>query len=184
MPISRHTRNIRNSPSHSASITVWTSPPAASRARVSLIGNVTFLESRFAVDSGIQDCYLGRHPVSSHLIDIVSEVEHVQDARWWLPDDPDAAHTVRVLKFGAFQYNTDIYTLEGLLGKIRSTREKSRYPYLNQLTCADRASTSWAASESKCCNASPCQALVTFCWSVVSTTSVTFLYNSSKRLRW
>ena len=99
MPISRHTRNIRNSPSHSASITVWTSPPAASRARVSLIGNVTFLESRFAVDSGIQDCYLGRHPVSSHLTGIVAEVEHVQDARWWLPDDPDAAHTVRVLNW-------------------------------------------------------------------------------------
>lgn len=76
MPISRHTRNILHSPSHSASLTVWSSPPGASRARVSLIGNVTFLESSFAVDSGIQDCYLAKHP----------------DAKWWLPDDPDGAH--------------------------------------------------------------------------------------------
>lgn len=59
-------------------MTVWTSPPAASRARVSLIGNVTFLSSRFAEESGIKDCYLAAH----------------RDARWWLPDDPDAAHTV------------------------------------------------------------------------------------------
>ncbi|KAL5523897.1 hypothetical protein ACEPAG_8070 [Sanghuangporus baumii] len=76
MPISRHTRNIVHSPSHSASMTVWSTPPAASRARVALIGNVTILDTPLAVDSGIQDCYLQQHP----------------DARFWLPDDPDGAH--------------------------------------------------------------------------------------------
>ncbi|KAL5528311.1 hypothetical protein ACEPAF_7447 [Sanghuangporus sanghuang] len=76
MPISRHTRNIVHSPSHSASMTVWSTPPAASRARVALIGNVTILDTQLAVDSGIQDCYLQQHP----------------DARFWLPDDPDGAH--------------------------------------------------------------------------------------------
>ncbi|EJD03125.1 uncharacterized protein FOMMEDRAFT_168177, partial [Fomitiporia mediterranea MF3/22] len=83
MPISRHTRNIRHSPTHSASMTVWSSPPAASRARVSLIGNVTFLETSFAVNSGIQDCYLEHHP----------------DAKWWLPDDPDGAHEAYWARF-------------------------------------------------------------------------------------
>ncbi|KAI5123671.1 hypothetical protein M0805_001700 [Coniferiporia weirii] len=83
MPISRHTQNILHSPTHSASMTVWSSPPAASKARVSLMGNVTFLDSRFAVDSGIRDCYLRQHP----------------DARWWLPDDPDAAHLAYWARF-------------------------------------------------------------------------------------
>ena len=59
-------------------MTVWSSPPAASRARVALIGNVTILDTQLAVDSGIQDCYLQQHP----------------DARFWLPDDPDGAHEV------------------------------------------------------------------------------------------
>ncbi|KAH8119248.1 pyridoxamine 5'-phosphate oxidase-domain-containing protein, partial [Phellopilus nigrolimitatus] len=83
LPISRHTRNIMHSPSHSASITVGSSPPTASRARVSLMGTVTFLDSRFAVEEGIRDCYLERHP----------------DARWWLPDDPDAAHMASWARF-------------------------------------------------------------------------------------
>ena len=78
MPISRHTQNINKSPSHLASLTVWTSPPAASKARVSVTGNITFITSAQAEASGVRDCYLERH----------------RDARWWLPDVPDAPHTV------------------------------------------------------------------------------------------
>lgn len=82
MPISRHSQNILRSPSHAASLTVWSTPPAASKARVSLVGNVTVLEASSVVaDPGIKDCYLKRHP----------------DAKWWLPEDPDAPHTVRGL---------------------------------------------------------------------------------------
>ncbi|THH07503.1 hypothetical protein EW145_g3341 [Phellinidium pouzarii] len=86
MPISRHTQNILHSPTHSASMTVWSSPPAASRARVALMGNVTFLTSQFAIDSGIRDCYLEHHP----------------DAKWWLPDDPDAPHLAYWARFDPF----------------------------------------------------------------------------------
>lgn len=78
MPISRHARNILHSPTRSASMTVWSTPPTASRARVALIGNVSFLDANFAVELGIKECYLGHHP----------------DARWWLPNDPDGAHEV------------------------------------------------------------------------------------------
>lgn len=79
MPISRHTQNIMHSPTHSASISVWSNPPSANRARVALMGNVTFLDTKLAIETGIQDCYLQQHP----------------DAQWWLPGDPDAAHIVR-----------------------------------------------------------------------------------------
>ncbi|KLO14605.1 hypothetical protein SCHPADRAFT_903139 [Schizopora paradoxa] len=76
MPISRHSQNILQSPSHAASVTVWSTPPAASKARVSLVGNVTMLDAGLVAASGIQECYLQRHP----------------DAKWWLPEDPDAPH--------------------------------------------------------------------------------------------
>lgn len=61
-------------------MTVWSTPPAASKARVSLMGNVTMLDADLVAASGIKDCYLKRHP----------------DAKWWLPEDPDAPHIVRV----------------------------------------------------------------------------------------
>ena len=104
LPISRHSQNILLSPAHSASISVWSDQPAASRPRVSLIGNVTLFP---VVDDtpdkeGIQECYLAQHP----------------DARWWLPG-PREPHTVStcwyccdVAPLSAFQY------IAGLLGPL------------------------------------------------------------------
>jgi hypothetical protein len=78
LPISRHSQNILHSPSRAASITVASEHPRASRARVSLIGNVTILSDSDESVPDIKACYLAKHP----------------DARWWLPGDEDGAHLV------------------------------------------------------------------------------------------
>ena len=66
---------------HAASISVWSSPPSADSARVSLIGNVTIIGQTVADD--IRQCYLDTHP----------------DAADWIPENPDAPHLVRHLTF-------------------------------------------------------------------------------------
>lgn len=80
MPISRHTQNVLQSPTHSASISIGSEHPAASRARVALMGNVTIFQDIHATPERdtIQSCYLAKHP----------------DARRWLPG-PEAPHIVR-----------------------------------------------------------------------------------------
>ncbi|KAH7929888.1 hypothetical protein BV22DRAFT_1056143 [Leucogyrophana mollusca] len=95
MPISRHTQNILRSPGHSASISVSSDRPAASRARVSLMGTVTvFHDARGMPDrEAIKLCYLAKHP----------------DASWWLPDDDGAAH----LSFWARFDPHDVYFVGG-----------------------------------------------------------------------
>jgi hypothetical protein len=79
LPISRHSQNIIRSPSHTASISIWSEPtPKASRARVSLMGNVTVFEDDAQIGDieALQKCYLQSHP----------------DARSWLPESPRAPH--------------------------------------------------------------------------------------------
>ncbi|KDQ53467.1 hypothetical protein JAAARDRAFT_39148, partial [Jaapia argillacea MUCL 33604] len=78
LPISRHSQNILKSPSHAASISIWSERPAANRARVSLIGNVTIYldDDPVPQEEDIRKCYLSKH----------------RDARWWLPGDEDAPH--------------------------------------------------------------------------------------------
>jgi hypothetical protein len=80
LPISRHSQNILHSPVHFASITISSQRPAASHARVSLIGNVTVFQDLGNVpeEEAIKACYLAQHP----------------DASRWLPDDDEAAHIV------------------------------------------------------------------------------------------
>jgi hypothetical protein len=81
LPISRHSHHIIHSSSHAASITIASERPRASRARVSLIGNVTVTELP-DMDADTADqlkaCYLSKHP----------------DAKWWLPGDENGAHIV------------------------------------------------------------------------------------------
>ena len=81
LPISRHSKNILHASSHSASISVTSAIPAASRPRVSLLGNITVFTDIHNVPDreAIQGCYLEKH----------------RDAKWWLPDDEGAAHIVR-----------------------------------------------------------------------------------------
>ena len=71
MPIARHSKNILASKGRVASITVADEHPAASRARVSLMGNVTvFYDVDDTPDKDIiEACYVQKHP----------------DARHWLP---------------------------------------------------------------------------------------------------
>ncbi|PSR74625.1 hypothetical protein PHLCEN_2v9691 [Hermanssonia centrifuga] len=77
MPISRHSQNIVRAPGSTASISITHAHPAASRARVALMGNVTiFHELEDTPDrDAIESCYLTKHP----------------DARRWLPG-PEAPH--------------------------------------------------------------------------------------------
>ena len=72
-PISQHTINIRDSPTHSASVGVFSDPPGANAPRVSLIGNVTIFEHAEDMPERqeIRDCYLRNHP----------------EARWWVPGE-------------------------------------------------------------------------------------------------
>lgn len=79
MPISRHSQNVLHSPGHAASISIGSAHPAASRARVALIGNVTvFRELALTPErERIEACYIAQHP----------------DARWWLPG-PREPHIV------------------------------------------------------------------------------------------
>lgn len=85
LPISRHSRNVLHASSHAASISVTSPVPAASRPRVSLLGNITVFTDIGSVPdrSAIQECYLAKH----------------RDARWWLPDDKDAAHIAYWARF-------------------------------------------------------------------------------------
>jgi len=85
LPISRHTQNILHSPMHSASITISSQHPAASHARVSLLGIVTVHQdwNNVPEEEAIKACYLGRHP----------------DASRWLPNDEDAAHIAYWARF-------------------------------------------------------------------------------------
>lgn len=79
MPISRHSQNILKSPTHSAAISIWSEHPAASRARVALIGNVTIFEDvdNIPEREAIESCYIEKHP----------------DARRWVPG-PREPHVV------------------------------------------------------------------------------------------
>ncbi|KAF8628905.1 hypothetical protein AX15_003686 [Amanita polypyramis BW_CC] len=79
LPISRHSRNIMNTAGHTASFSFTSNFPAARNARVSLMGNVTIFKEARNVPNlpSIRRCYLEKHP----------------DARWWLPEDENAAHT-------------------------------------------------------------------------------------------
>ncbi|KAF4598236.1 hypothetical protein EYR38_006632 [Pleurotus pulmonarius] len=85
LPISRHSQNILHSNHHAASLSVSSALPAARSPRVSLIGNVTVYTNTTLVPNrnAIQSCYLARHP----------------DARWWLPEDDDAAHIAYWARF-------------------------------------------------------------------------------------
>lgn len=83
LPISRHSQNILHSPSHSASISVWSDPPAAARARVSLIGNVTILPDDDPDAERLKQCYLSQHP----------------DAQDWIPGDDEGAHLAYWARF-------------------------------------------------------------------------------------
>ncbi|PFH53791.1 hypothetical protein AMATHDRAFT_136815, partial [Amanita thiersii Skay4041] len=78
LPISRHSQNILRSSNRTASISVSSESPAARSARVSLIGTVTVFDQVKSVPdvAHLQQCYLDKHP----------------DAKWWLPDDDEAAH--------------------------------------------------------------------------------------------
>ncbi|THH31803.1 hypothetical protein EUX98_g2394 [Antrodiella citrinella] len=103
MPIARHSKNILASEGRVASITVAHEHPTASRARVSLMGNVTVF---YNVDETpekdmLKSCYLQNHP----------------DARHWLPNgDAHAAYWARfdphsvyyVGGFGGIHYIGDI----------------------------------------------------------------------------
>ncbi|KZV66432.1 hypothetical protein PENSPDRAFT_636956 [Peniophora sp. CONT] len=82
LPISRHSQNILHSPSHAASISVWSEPPSASQPRVSLMGNVTLLPFGSG-EEGLKECYLREH----------------RDARWWLPGDDEGAHLAYWARF-------------------------------------------------------------------------------------
>ncbi|KIP10884.1 hypothetical protein PHLGIDRAFT_84302 [Phlebiopsis gigantea 11061_1 CR5-6] len=84
MPISRHSQNILQSPTHAASISIGSEHPAASRARVALMGNVTIFQDIHATPeiARIQSCYLSKHP----------------DARHWLPG-PKAPHIAYWARF-------------------------------------------------------------------------------------
>ncbi|KAI0035471.1 pyridoxamine 5'-phosphate oxidase-domain-containing protein, partial [Vararia minispora EC-137] len=83
LPISRHSQNILRSPSHAASLSVWSEPPAASQPRVSLIGNVTILGQDDPSLDPLKECYLAQHP----------------DARAWLPGDDEGAHKAYWARF-------------------------------------------------------------------------------------
>lgn len=102
MPISRHSQNIMHSLNHAASITVWSSPPAASRARVSLIGNVTVLHDESAGANGIRECYVEKHP----------------DAERWLPENQDAPHQVSVPIFCRSTVASRLNLVQGILGTL------------------------------------------------------------------
>ncbi|KAI0766471.1 pyridoxamine 5'-phosphate oxidase-domain-containing protein, partial [Irpex lacteus] len=71
MPISRHSQNVLHSSARSASISIASEHPAASRARVALVGNITVFENLEDTPDreAIQSCYLEAHP----------------DAKWWIP---------------------------------------------------------------------------------------------------
>ncbi|KAL1743854.1 pyridoxamine 5'-phosphate oxidase-domain-containing protein [Schizophyllum fasciatum] len=84
-PISQHTINIRDSPTHAASVGVFSDPPGANAPRVSLIGNVTIYQRAKDMPGlqDIRDCYLRNHP----------------EARWWLPDEGDLVFDVQTIYF-------------------------------------------------------------------------------------
>ncbi|GJE92227.1 pyridoxamine 5'-phosphate oxidase-domain-containing protein [Phanerochaete sordida] len=83
MPIARHSQNVLRSPTHAAAISIGPAHPAASRARVALIGNVTVFADLAAAPerARIEACYLAAHP----------------DARHWLPGprEPHIAYWAR-----------------------------------------------------------------------------------------
>ncbi|CAL1707611.1 unnamed protein product [Somion occarium] len=83
LPISRHSQNIIHSPTHSASISIGSEHPTASRPRVSLIGNVTVFNKLDETPNRgeIESCYIAKHP----------------DAKWWLPGprEPHVAYWAR-----------------------------------------------------------------------------------------
>ncbi|KAI0784442.1 pyridoxamine 5'-phosphate oxidase-domain-containing protein [Abortiporus biennis] len=83
MPISRHSQNIIHHRSHSASISISSSPPSANKARVSLIGNVTIFDDINATPDReeVEKCYVATH----------------KDAKWWLPGprEPHVAYWAR-----------------------------------------------------------------------------------------
>ncbi|KII92899.1 hypothetical protein PLICRDRAFT_37701 [Plicaturopsis crispa FD-325 SS-3] len=80
LPISRHSQNILRSPGQSASISIWSEQPAASHARVALMGNVTIFHDGFVVPEAA--CYVEKHP----------------DSRRWVPGD-DAPHIAYWARF-------------------------------------------------------------------------------------
>ncbi|KAI0699262.1 pyridoxamine 5'-phosphate oxidase-domain-containing protein [Cytidiella melzeri] len=132
MPISRHSQNILHSPQGSASISIWSEHPAASRARVSLMGKVTVFGDlgNTPERETIQSCYIEKHP----------------DAKWWIPgpDEPHIAYWARfdvhsvyfVGGFGGLHYigyiPTDLYAAAGsstvsLAGKLQVQHDGMLY---------------------------------------------------------
>jgi hypothetical protein len=84
MPISQNSRNILNSPKHSATITVRAHPARASNARIALIGNVTVFDGAHELTEeakGLVGCFTKRHP----------------DSKWWLPGRKSAPHRVSLI---------------------------------------------------------------------------------------
>ncbi|KAI0317175.1 pyridoxamine 5'-phosphate oxidase-domain-containing protein [Amylostereum chailletii] len=83
LPISRHSRNILHSPTRSASISVWSDPPAAAKARVSLMGTVEIMRTDDPDGQTLKECYLNQHP----------------DAVEWIPGDDEGAHLAYWARF-------------------------------------------------------------------------------------
>ncbi|KAH9949561.1 pyridoxamine 5'-phosphate oxidase-domain-containing protein [Amylocystis lapponica] len=100
MPISRHGANILASPGRSVSITVADEHPAASRARVALIGNVTVFKELAGVPDkdALEACFLAKHPDVPRWLP-GSQESH---ASYWATFDP---HTIYYVGgFGGAHY--------------------------------------------------------------------------------
>jgi len=103
MPIARHSKNILASEGRVASITVADEHPAASRARVSLMGNVTVF---YNVDDTpekdmVQSCYTQKHPDARHWLP-----DGNSHAAYWARFDPHSVYYVG--GFGGIHYIGDI----------------------------------------------------------------------------
>lgn len=100
MPISRHSQNILHSPTHAASISIGPARPAASRARVSLIGNVTIFTDLHAAPERerIEACYIAQHPDARHWL----PGPHEPHIAYWARFDPHSVYFVG--GFGSSHY--------------------------------------------------------------------------------
>ncbi|WOO77917.1 uncharacterized protein LOC62_01G001471 [Vanrija pseudolonga] len=96
-PISLMTRNIRADPHNKAAYTLQTplkqGVSAYGQPRVSFTGNLTFLAPDAAERKRLEECFVEYHP----------------DAKWWVPGDPDGAHSSLWSRLDI----TDIYYIGG-----------------------------------------------------------------------
>ncbi|EKM54482.1 uncharacterized protein PHACADRAFT_258359 [Phanerochaete carnosa HHB-10118-sp] len=92
MPISRHSQNILHSPTHAASISIGPEHPAASRARVALIGNVTIFTDLHSAPERerIEACYVAQHPDARHWL----PGPHEPHIAYWARFDPQSIYFV------------------------------------------------------------------------------------------